>query len=110
MSGQNNSGWKPFEFKVLVEPKEVEEKTAGGLILPDSKKEKDEFARQEGILVAVGPMAFSWAEWPDGVAKPVPGQRVMFSRYTADPVTGKDGKTYWIMNDKSIMAIEDQDD
>lgn len=109
MSGMNTSGWKAFEFKVLVEPRDIEKTTKGGLILADETIEKDQFKRQEGILVDVGPMAFSWAEWPEGVEKPKPGARVMFSKFTADALTGKDGKTYWIMNDKSIMAIEDTD-
>ena len=101
----NNSGIHPLEYKILVLPKEVETKTKGGLFLPETKVEKDGFQRREGILVAMSPMAFSFPDWPEGVEKPKVGDRVMFARYQADEVTGKDGQTYWIMADKAVMAI-----
>jgi len=96
-----------MEYKVIVEPREVEKKTKGGLILADETVEKDEFRRQEGILVAVSPMAFTFPEWPEDVPKPKTGDRVMFSKFSADTFVGKDGKDYWIMKDTSIMAIEE---
>ncbi len=102
MSG---SGIKPMEYNVLVRPKAVEEKTSGGLYLPDSTKEKDEFGRTEGVLVAVSPLAFSYAEWPDEADKPKVGDRVFFSRYQATEITGRDGETYWLMQDKSIAGV-----
>lgn len=101
----NPSGIKPVEYKVLVEPKEVDRTTKGGLILADETVEKESFGRQEGVLVAVSPMAFKFADWPADVATPQVGERVMFSKYNADQVQGSDGKTYWIMNDKSVMAV-----
>lgn len=107
MSGQptlNGSGIRPLEYKILVLPKEVEAKTKGGLFLPDTKVEKDGFQRREGILVALSPMAFSFPDWPPSASKPKVGDRVMFARYQADEVIGKDGQTYWIMSDKAIMA------
>ncbi len=108
MTGQpplNTSGIRPLEYKVLVLPKEIETKTKGGLFLPETKVEKDGFQRREGILVAVSPMAFTFPDWPDGEPKPQIGDRVMFARYQADEVAGKDGQTYWIMADKAVMAI-----
>ena len=108
MSTLNKSGIRPLEYKVLVLPKEVEAKTSGGLFLPETKMEKDGFQRREGILVDMSPMAFSFPDWPKDTPKPKIGDRVMFARYQADELTGKDGATYWIMADKSIMAtIED---
>lgn len=107
MSGKstlNNSGIRPVEYKVLVLPKEVERKTAGGLLLADSTVEKEEFGRMEGIMVAVSPMAFSFPDWPADVPKPQVGQRVMFARYQADKVIGRDGLDYWIMSDRSVIA------
>lgn len=109
MNGQNSSGIIPCEYKVLVEPKEVEAKTQGGLYLPESTVEKEEFGRMDGILVAASPMAFSFADWPEDARKPQVGDRVMFTRYQADQVKGKDGADYWIMNDKSIMAVIEND-
>ena len=101
----NSSGIHPQEYKVLVLPKEVEHKTAGGLLLPESKIEKDEFGRREGVLVAVSRMAFTNPDWPD---PPKVGDRVMFSKYNADEVQGRDGAKYWILKDTSIMAVLEQ--
>lgn len=108
MSTLNSSGINPLGYKLLVLPQEVETKTKGGLLLPETKVEKDEFQRREGIIVAMSPMAFCNPDWPDDAPKPHVGQRVMFARYQADEIRGKDGATYWIMNDQSVMAtIED---
>lgn len=103
----NTSGIQPMEYKVLVKPKAVEEKTAGGLIIPEIKREKDEFGRTEGMLVATSPLAFSFADWPEGARKPAIGDHVFFSRYQADEITGKDGETYWLMQDQSIAGVFD---
>lgn len=100
----NNSGINPLGYKIVVLPKEVEEKTKGGLYLPETKVEKDEFQRREGIIVAMSPMAFCNPDWPADAQKPQVGDRVMFARYQADELTGKDGRKYWIMNDTSVMA------
>lgn len=101
----NESGIKPMGYNVLVQPQAVEAKTKGGLLLPEVVIEKDEFGRTEGILVAVSPMAFAFAEWPEGEPKPQPGDRVIFSRYNATEMTGKDGGKYWMMKDQSIVGI-----
>lgn len=106
----NNSGIRPVDYKVLVLPQEIERKTKGGLILADQTVEKEEFGRKEGILVAVSPMAFKFADWPADVSPPKVGDRVMFSKYQAEQVQGRDGATYWIMNDKSIMAVIEADE
>ena len=112
-SGQatlNSSGIHPLDYKILVLPKEVERKTKGGLILADQTVEKEEFGRKEGILVAKSPMAFKNPDWPEDVPTPQVGQRVMFSKYQAETVQGRDGATYWIMNDKSVMAVIEADE
>lgn len=100
----NTSGIYPSEYNVLVKPRPVEEKTAGGLFLPDIKKEKDEFARMDGTLVAVSPVAFSYAAFPEGTTPQV-GESVIFSKYQATEITGADGEKYWIMKDTAIAAV-----
>lgn len=107
MTEMNGSGIRPMEYNVLVLPKEVEEKTKGGVFLPEQAKEKEEFGRMEGLLVAVSPMAFSFDEWPPDQEgqKPQVGDRVMFSKYQATEITGKDGKKYWLMKDRSIAGV-----
>lgn len=99
-------GIKPMEYKVLVRPTEVEEKTKGGVFLPDTTKEKEKFGRMEGTLVAVSPMAFIFeGDWPEDAQKPQPGDKVVFAKYNAEPIKGKDGVEYWIMRDSSIIAV-----
>ena len=101
----NTSGIRVVEFNVLVLPDEVKETTKGGLYLPDTTKEKDEFGRMEGVMVAASPVAFDYAEWPDPAQKPKVGDRVMFARYSATEVKGADGRKYWMMKDKSIAGV-----
>jgi len=100
----NTSGIYPSEYNVLVKPRAIEEKTAGGLFLPDIKKEKDEFARMDGTLVAVSPVAFSYATFPEGT-EPKVGDSVIFSKYQATEITGSDGEKYWLMKDTAIAAV-----
>ena len=102
----NTSGILPTEYNVLVRPDVVPEKTAGGLHLPDLVKEKDEFGRTEGEMVAVSPLAFTYAEWPEGSLKPKVGDRVIFSRYSATEIKGDDGVKYWIMKDTAIAGMK----
>lgn len=96
-----------MEYNVLVSPKEVETKTKGGVILADETLEKEQFGRMEGTLVAVSPVAFDFAEWPEGEEKPKPGDQVIFSKYNATEITGRDGAKYWLMKDRSIAGVMD---
>jgi len=102
----NPSGIKPMEYMVLVAPKKVEEKTTGGIYLPDSHKEKEQHAQKQGVLIAKSPLAFNYDTWAEE-DKPQIGQRVLFFRYQADEVRGVDGETYWLMKDKSIAGVYD---
>lgn len=105
------SGIRPTEFKVLILPKEVEQKTAGGIILPDEHKDRQQFAQQEGEIVAVAPLAFSYAskdEWERaGGNPPKVGDRVSFAKFSGAVMKGKDGKDYRVVNDKDIFAVLD---
>ena len=105
---QNESGIHPNDYRVLVLPSEVEQTTKGGLYLPDDHVEREKFGNTDGVLVAIGPLAFMYEDWPEGARKPQVGDTVMYAQYQASSRLGRDGKTYWIMNDKSIMATVDQ--
>jgi chaperonin GroES len=103
----NNSGIMPTEYRVLIKPKSIDEKTKGGIILPDETKERNQFAQMEGELVAVSPLAFTYAnehEWA-GASKPKPGDRVLFAKYAGAVVKGNDGADYRLINDKDISAV-----
>ncbi|WP_441235650.1 GroES family chaperonin [Bradyrhizobium sp. 930_D9_N1_4] len=103
----NPSGVYPTEYKVLIQPIKVEERTKGGIFLPDEHKDREQFAQMQGVLVAVSPLAFTYAgkaEWGDA-EKPKPGDKVMFAKFAGAAVKGKDGADYRIVNDKDVSAV-----
>ena len=103
----NSSGIQPVEYKVLVKPKAVEEKTTGGLYIPDDTKQREQYGQIEGTLVAKSPAAFTfnYEGWPEGAKVPEVGDKVVFSRYEGNEIKGADGETYWLMADKAIAAV-----
>lgn len=105
----NPTGITPTEFKVLIMPKAVEEKTKGGIYMPPQAVDAEKAMTIEGEIIAVSHLAFTYAteaEW-DG-KKPAPGQRVIFAKYAGVRHKAKDGQEYLLVNDKDIVAtIED---
>ena len=85
--------FKPNEDRVLVEPAEAEEKTASGIIIPDTAKEKP----QEGVIITVG----------EGTEdKPVTvkaGDKVLYGKYSGTEIT-IDGTEYLIMKNSDIFG------
>lgn len=102
----NPSGIYPIEYKVLIKPKKVEEKTKGGIIIPDESKDREQFAQMEGELVAASPLAFTYDDWKDA-SPPKVGNRVLFAKFSGAKVTGKDGVEYRLTNDKDVAAVLD---
>jgi co-chaperonin GroES (HSP10) len=100
----NASGIQPTGFYVLVQPVEVEVKTKGGLYIPDDTAEKEGFKRTEGTIVAASPVAFDYANFPEG-QKPGIGDHVIFAKYNATSVKGRDGGDYWLLKDEAIVAV-----
>ena len=94
----------PVEFKVLIKPDKVEDRSVGGLYLPDSSRERQQFAVDRGEVIAVGEGFFS--ELPGPVPKI--GDKVIFNRYAGSLITlgeGKDREDFRLCNDKDICAI-----
>lgn len=90
---------RPLHDRVLVEPLEAEEKTAGGIIIPDSAKEKP----MEGKIAAVG----SGARSEDGKVHKLDvkkGDRVLYGKWSGTEVR-VDGKDLLIMKESDIMGI-----
>lgn len=104
----NPTGISPTEFKLLVKPKAAEEVSKGGIIIPSSEVDKQKFAQTEGVVVAVSPLAFTYAkqeEWDAvGAKPPQPGQTVLYARYAGVNVKGKDGGEYLLIADKDVVA------
>lgn len=99
---------RPMEFNVVVKPDAIEEKTAGGIILTSSTVDADKLAADSGVIIALSPLAFSYAEWPEGTVLPQVGDRVVYARYAgtlrkAKPGSGEDDLR--ILKDKDIMAV-----
>ena len=90
---------RPLNDRILVKRLEEEEKTAGGIIIPDSAKEKP----AEGEIVAVGPGKMN--DSGDRVAMDVKtGDRVLFSKYGGTDVK-LDGDDYLIMREDDILGV-----
>jgi chaperonin GroES len=98
--------YRPVEFNVVVELDPIEEVTKGGIILPGEKVERDKLAYEEGTLVALSPLAFSYANPSDWMDQRMPqaGDRVLLARYQGI-LREKDGKNYRIVKDKDIVAV-----
>jgi co-chaperonin GroES (HSP10) len=99
-----NPGFEPMEFNVVVAVAELETKTAGGIIILESKAEADQASSMRGLLVSVAPMAGD-AIWPDDDEAPIPGDEVIFAKYGGVLVTGDDGREYRLLKDKDIIAV-----
>ena len=89
-----NLNIKPLDDRVLVEPLEAETKTASGIIIPDSAKEKP----QQGIVMAVG------AGKKDEPMTVKVGDKVLYGKYSGNEIS-VDGKKYLIMHESDIFAI-----
>lgn len=90
---------KPLADRVIVRALEAEEKTAGGLFIPDSAKEKP----QQGEVVAVGPGRIG----DDGkiiTMEVKVGDKVLYGKYSGTEVT-VEGVDYLIMRENDIFAI-----
>jgi chaperonin GroES len=84
----------PLKNKVLVQPKESEEKTAGGIYIPDTAKEKT----QEGVVIAAG-------EPGDSGYMPVKkGDHVLYESYAGSEIE-IEGKKHLILKVKDILGI-----
>ncbi len=92
---------KPLGDKVVVKATEGEEKSPGGILLPDTAKKKP----QEGVVVAVGPgrVLENGNRAPMNVKK---GDTVVFAKYGGTEVT-VDGEDYVILDQDSIYAIRE---
>jgi chaperonin GroES len=97
----NTSGLVPVEYKILIEPEEVEQKSTGGIILAPTTTEKEKMAQVRGRLVAAGGNAFE--DWLPPVPKV--GDQIYYAKYAGIVVKAKDGREMRLANDKDITAI-----
>jgi chaperonin GroES len=103
-SEEDTMKFRPLHDRVVVKRIEAEEKTAGGIIIPDTAKEKP----QQGEVIAVGPGG------RDETGKLIPidvkaGDRVLFGKWSGTEVK-LDGVEYLIMKESDIMGVLSEDE
>jgi chaperonin GroES len=99
---ENDMAFRPLHDRILVRRIEAEEKTAGGIIIPDTAKEKP----QEGEVIAVGPGA------RDESGKLVPldvkaGDRILFGKWSGTEIK-LNGEDLLIMKESDVMGVIEQ--
>src|ERR1700748_2319147 len=90
---------RPLEDRVVIQQIEAEEKTAGGIVLPDTAKEKP----QQGEVLAVGPGKLD----EKGTRHPMEvkvGDKVVFAKYNGTEVK-IEGTEYLILSERDILAV-----
>ena len=95
--------FRPLGDRVLIKVLEAEEKTKGGIVLPDTAKERP----QQGKVIAVGKGKLL----ESGEVKPLEvkeGDIVVFSKYAGTEVRAKDGEEYLILREDDILAIVEE--
>jgi chaperonin GroES len=93
---------KPLDDRVVVQPLEAEEKTAGGIVLPDTAKEKP----QKGTVVAVGPgkLLDSGKRVEVAVKK---GDVVLYGKYSGSDIK-VEGDEFKILHESDLLGIVDE--
>ncbi|MGI6662283.1 MAG: co-chaperone GroES [Bacillota bacterium] len=94
---------KPLADRVVVKPIQAEEKTKGGIVLPDTAKDKP----QEGEVIAVG----TGRILDNGTKLPLEvkvGDRVVYSKYSGSEIK-IDGEEYLIIRESDVLAIRQKD-
>jgi chaperonin GroES len=90
---------KPLSDRIIIRPLEAEEKTAGGIIIPDNAKEKP----QKGEVVAIG--AGKIADNGQKIEMTLKaGDKVLYGKYSGTEIS-IDGDDYLIMRESDVLAI-----
>lgn len=91
---------QPLGDRVIIKPLEAETKTKGGIVLPDTAKEKP----QEGEVIAVG----KGKVLENGTTKALEvkvGDKVLYGKYSGNEITTKEGEELLIMREEDILGI-----
>ena len=100
--GKKKVSLDPLDDRIIIKRLEAEEKTAGGIVLPDTAKEKP----QKGEVVAVGP-----GKLLDSGQRAKPevkvGDKILFGKYTGTEVK-VEGKELLIMRESDVLAVVEE--
>lgn len=96
------SNLQPLGFRVLIKPRDIEEKTEGGIILVDETKDAERRTTQVGHIVAIGPTA--WSAFDDGQKWAEVGDKVVYVKYGGKLIKDPDsGVEYVLLNDEDVL-------
>lgn len=107
-SAENGSGILPMQFKLVVKVEKVEEKTSGGIFVPEQAQDRRQFEITRGVVVAVGPAAFSDdRQYPTDAKRPEVGDRIWFDKHAGTQVKGKRDHMilYRVIEDTDVVGI-----
>jgi len=90
---------RPLEDRIILKPMEAEQKTAGGIIIPDNAKEKP----QKGEVVAIGPGKVSDKGQKIELTLKK-GDKVLYGKYSGTEVS-VDGTDYLILRESDVLAV-----
>jgi len=100
----------PLNWKVLVQPHQVQMKTRGGLHLPTISKDNEEYLTAHGRIASMGDLAFkdrdTGASWKMNI--PQVGNRVTYGKYSGQKVT-INGVRFLLLNDDELTSILPED-
>jgi len=92
---------RPLDDRAVIEPFEAEEKTAGGIVLPDTAREKP----QRGKVVAVGPGKLIEKTGQRGKMSLKVGDVVFYGKYSGTEIE-IDGTDYVILRESDVLAVQ----
>lgn len=97
---------RPTHYNIVVAIDMIGETTAGGIIMPEMLKDRENAASEKGLIVAVSPMAFKGADWDAETSPPKAGDTVLFQRHAGKEidVDSSDIK-YRVIADDDIKGI-----
>lgn len=102
-----NPGIRATGFTVFVAIEPVADKR-GAVFIPDSVRDKEAIVQIRGRIVSVGPVAFDYADFPEGTAPKV-GDAITFAKLAGLQFDGKDGRKYRAILDKDVFGIIDEE-
>jgi len=99
--------FKPLGHRVLVKTDKIEEKTRGGLYVPENALERKQAEHVYGTVEGIG--ATAWKAFDDGNPWAEVGDRVVFAKYGGFLLRDDNGNEFRILNDEDLVAkIEEQ--
>lgn len=106
----DDHGFNPKEYNIVIAPSaNVEQKSAGGIILTSNTVENENDAVQVGRLIAVSKLAFTYSDKWTEEDYPKLGDLVTYARFAGSIQIGLDGGLYRVCKDQDIMTVYDNE-